>query len=213
MNIVQEIRDRISMKELLSFYGIEPRRGGNNYTCLFHSPDKNPSAGITKDGKLFHCFSCNVTVSIFDVVSKIKNCDFKTAIKVIDADFGLGMVGQLTHKEKLEIARQQKERERLKAEKEEFARFEKNVLLKIIQELRFWQECEKLTHITRGEYRRNEWKYDEMYFTSLEKQRWLNWLYETLCGFKDKKECEFDYIYGNDKVDILKKIKSGEIEI
>lgn len=213
MNIVEDIRNRVSMKELLTFYGIEPRRGNNNYTCLFHSPDKNPSAGITKDGKLFHCFSCNVTVSIFDVVSKIKNCDFKTAIKVIDSDFGLGLVGQLTHKEKLEIARQQKERERLKAEKEELERFEKYTLIKIMNVLELWRKCEKITHITRGEYRRCQWKHSDLYFYSLEKQRWLNWLYETICGFKDKKECEFDYIYGNDKVDILNKIKSGEIKI
>lgn len=213
MSIVDEIRERVSMRELLDFYGIYPRRSNNNYTCLFHSPDKKPSAGITKDGRFFHCFSCNVTVSIFDVVSKIKGCDFKTAIKVIDADFGLGMVGQLSHKEKLELARQQKERERLKAEREELARYELVVLDKIIQELKIWEKCEKLTHITRGEYRREEWKYEDLYFYSLERQNWLNWLYGAICGFSGKEQCEFDYVYGRDRQELLKKIKNGEILI
>lgn len=212
MGIVEEIREKVSMRELLDFYGIYPRRGNNNYTCLFHSPDCKPSAGITKDGKLYHCFSCGVTVSIFDVLCKIKGCDFKTAIKVIDNDFRLGLVGQLTHKEKLQLAREQKERERLKAEKEEMARFESAILNKIIKELRFWEECERLSHITRGEYRRGQWKYCDMYFYSLERQRWLNWIYSALCKIEHE-ECEYDYIYPADKKEILKMIREGEIEV
>lgn len=210
MGIVEDIKNRITMKDLLSFYGIEPKRSFNNYLCLFHD-DTRPSAGITKSGNKFHCFACGITASIFDIVCKIKQCDFKTAIKIIDTDFNLGLVGQLTHKEKLELARQQKERERLKAQKEELARFEFRVLNKIIKELKVWRKCEKLTHITRGEYRKGEWKYSDLYFHSLERQVWLNWLYETICGFKDKKETEFDYIYGSDKNNILTKINKGEI--
>ena len=212
MSIIDDMKERVLMRDLLSFYGIEPKRSVNNYLCIFHN-DKRPSAGITKDGKHFHCFSCLKTASIFDVVCQIKQCDYKTAIKVIDADFGLGMVGQLSHKEKLELARQQKERERLKAEREELARYELIVLDKIIQELKIWEKCEKLTHITRGEYRREEWKYEDLYFYSLERQNWLNWLYGAICGFSEKEECEFDYVYSRDKQELLKKIKNGEILI
>lgn len=213
MSIIDDMKERVSMKEILDYYGISPKRSYNNYTCLFHSPDKKPSAGVTKDGKYFHCFSCLKTASIFDVVCQIKQCDYKTAIKVIDADFGLGMVGQLSHKEKLELARQQKERERLKAEREELARFEIVVLDKILQELKVWEKCEQLTHITRGEYRRAEWKYADLYFYSLERQMWLNWLYGVVAGFSDVEECEFDYVYGRNKENILKNIKKGEISI
>lgn len=213
MSIIDDMKDKLSMKEVLEFYGIYPRRSDNNYTCLFHSPDKKPSAGITKDGKKFHCFACGMTASIFDVVCNIKQCNYKTAIKVIDADFNLGLVGQLSHKEKLELARQQKERERLKAEREELARFELVVLDKIARELRVWENTEKLTHITRGEYRRGEWKYADLYFYSLERQMWLNWLYDAIVGIKPKEECEFDYVYGRNKENILKNIKNGEILI
>ena len=212
MGIVEDIRDRVSMRDLLSYYGIEPKRSNNNYLCIFHN-DTRPSAGITKDGKLFHCFSCNATASIFDVVSKIKGCDFKTAIKVIDNDFGLGLVKQLSHKEKLELARQQKEKERLKAEKEELERFKKVLLEKILDEIQMWEHCQKITHLTRGEYRKGEWKNSDLYFYSLKRQVWLNWLFDTLCGFREKDICEFDFMYGNNKDDILKRIKNGEINI
>ena len=146
MSIVDEMKDRISMRELLSFYGIEPKRSVNNYLCLFHD-DSRPSAGITKDGKKFHCFACGMTASIFDVVCRLKQCNYKTAVKIIDADFNLGLVGQLSHKEKLELARQQKERERLKAEREELARFELVVLDKILQELKDIIHIKKLALI------------------------------------------------------------------
>lgn len=212
MSIVDEMKDRVLMRELLSFYGIEPKRSVNNYLCLFHN-DTRPSAGITKDGKKFHCFACGMTASIFDVVCRLKQCNYKTAVKVIDADFNLGLVGQLSHKEKLELARQQKARERLKAEREELARFELIILDKIVRELRVWENTEKLTHITRGEYRRGEWKYADLYFYSLERQNWLNWLYGAICGFSEKEQSEFDYVYGRDRQDLLKKIKNGEILI
>lgn len=212
MSIIDDMKDRVSMRDLLSCYGIEPKRSFNNYLCLFHN-DTRPSAGITKDGKKFHCFACGITASIFDVVCRLKQCNYKTAVKIIDADFNLGLVGQLSHKEKLELARQQKERERLKAEREELARFEIVVLDKILQELRVWERCEQLTHITRGEYRRGEWKYADLYFYSLKRQMWLNWLYGVVAGFSDVEECEFDYVYGRNKENILKNIKKGEISI
>lgn len=210
---LKEMQEKVPMRELLEHYDIYPKRSTNNYTCLFHSPDKHPSAGITKDGYRLRCYACGAYASIFDVVCKLHSCDYKTALKIIDKDFHLGILGQLTHKEKLELAGMQKERERRKTEKLAMERFEKRVLNQICQELRMWENCEKLTHLTRGEYKRGEWKYANLYFYSLEQQRWLNWLYETICGFADKRECEFDYIYGTDKKEILGKIRRGEILI
>lgn len=211
MSIVDDIKERVSMLDVLQLYGQYPVRGKNNYRCFVHD-DHKPSAGITKDGKFYHCFACGYSGNIFDVVMNFEQCDFKKSMRILDDRFNLGLYRQLTHKEKLELARQQKERERLKAEREELARFELVVLDKILQELRVWEKCEQLTHITRGEYRRGEWKYADLYFYSLKRQRWLNWLYDAVCGF-DHPECEYDYIYGQDKTVLLHKIRNGEITI
>ena len=78
--------------------------------------------------------------------------------------------------------------------------------------MKIWEKSEKLTHLTRGEYRRGEWKYADLYFYSLKRQMWLNWLYDAVCGF-DHPECEYDYIYPADKKEILKMIRKGEIEV
>lgn len=212
MNILDEIKEKVSMLDVLQLYGIYPVRGKNNYRCFVHSPDKHPSAGITKDGQRWHCFSCNYTGNIFDVVQHFEKCDLKTAMRILDYKFNLGLYRQLTHKEKLELARQMKERERERKEKLWWERFEKVVLADIIKELRMWEEIQRATHITRGEYRRGEWEFADLFFESLKQQDWLNWLYDAICGF-DHPECEYDFVYPADKKEILKMIMKGEIVV
>lgn len=212
MNIIDEIKEKVSMLDVLQLYGIYPVRGKNNYRCFVHSPDKHPSAGITKDGQRWHCFSCNYTGNIFDVVQHFEKCDLKTAMRILDYKFNLGLYRELTHKEKLELARQMKERERVRKEKLWWEQFEKVVLANIIKELRMWEEIQRATHITRGEYRRGEWEFADLFFESLKQQDWLNWLYNAICGF-DHPECEYDYIYPTEKKQILEMIRKGEIEV
>ena len=211
MDIVREIKDRVSMKELLDHYGIKPRRSTNNYTCLFHSPDEHPSAGITKDGKNFHCFSCNCTASVIDVVSQIKECDFKKALRIIDNDFKLGLYRALSQKEKLELARESRERERLKREKLYWANFEKIVLARIVFQLRKEEKVREICKGLKGKVNFDT-RYD-VYIDSEKRSAWLNWLYETICGYKDKQECEWDYTLGTEKMELLRAIKKGELMI
>lgn len=210
-NIKDEIKSRVSMKDCLAFYGIYPIRGTNIYRCPFHE-DSHPSANIIKGTELFHCFPCNETWDIIDVVMEFENCDFKTAMKVLDDRYGLRLYGELSHKEKLELARRLREIEKQKQEKLWWERFEKVVLADIVKDLRMWEEIQRATHITRGEYRRGEWQFADLFFESLKKQDWLNWLYDAICGF-DHPECEYDYIYPADKRELLEMIKNGEITI
>lgn len=210
MNILDEIKEKVSMLEVLEKYGQYPVRGRNNYRCFAHD-DRRPSAGLTKSGDKFHCFACNYTGNIFDVVQHFEKCDLKTAMRILDDKFNLGLYRELSHKEKLELARQMKERERERQEKLWWEQYEKVVLADIIKELRVWEEIQRATHITRGEYRRGEWEFADLFFESLKKQDWLNWLYDAVCGFCHP-ECEYDYIYP-DKKEILKMIKSGAISI
>lgn len=211
MNILDEIKEKVSMLEVLEKYGQFPVRGRNNYRCFAHD-DRRPSAGLTKSGDKFHCFACGYTGNIFDVVQHFEKCDLKTAMRILDDKFNLGLYRELSHKEKLELARQMKERERERQEKLWWQEYEKVVLADVVKELRFWECVQKGTHITRGEYRRGEWRYADLYFWSLEKQAWLNWLYSAICKIEHE-ECEWDYVYPSDKRQLLEMIKKGEIEI
>lgn len=211
MDIISEIKTRVQMRELLEFYGIHPKRSVNNYTCLFHSPDENPSAGITKDGKLFHCFACNVTASILDVVCQLKQCDLKKALRIIDSDFKLGLYRTLSQKEKLQLARESKERERLKREKLYYASLEKQVLNEIASKLRQEEVVQKVCCEMKGKCPFAV-RYD-VYIDSENRIAWLNWLYETICGYKDKQECEWDYTIESGKMELIKAIEKGELLI
>lgn len=213
MNVIEEMKDKVTMRELLESYGIQPSRGRNIYCCPFHS-DAKPSANIVKGCDKFHCFAENKTWDIIDFVQEMEKCDLKKALQILDDKFNLGLLRELTHKEKLELARQRKIREQQQAEKLWWQKYEVSVLAEIVKWLRFWEQVEKDTHLTRGEYRNGTWseKKSTLFFTALKHQDWLNWLYDTLCG-TDHPECEFDYTMPRDKKTILEKIRKGEIEI
>lgn len=212
MNILETIQERVSMLDVLELYGQTPVRrfGGTNYKCFAHM-DTRPSAGLTKEGK-FHCFSCGWTGNIFDVVQHFEQCDIKRAMKILDEKLHLGVYQELSESEKREIARQIKEKEKERQEKLWWQEYEKVVLADVVKELRFWEQVQKLTHITRGEYRRGEWQFADLFFESLKRQDWLNWLYDAVCGF-DHPEYEYDYIYPKGKRELLEMIKSGAISI
>jgi hypothetical protein len=211
MDIINDIKDRVSMRELLEAYGIYPKRGNNIYLCINHI-EKNPSANIVKGYDKFHCFSCGFTGDIFDVVMLMEKCDLKTATNILDAKFNLGLLGNLSHKEKLELARKRKEREKAKKVKEAWERYEKKVINHVSVMLQGWEEVLRETHITRGEYKKNQWQYENLFFTALKKCEWYNWLYDVLCE-NIHPECEYDYIYGTNKKELLGMIRKGEIEV
>ena len=209
MNLFEEMKERVSMRDVLEMYGIQPTRGKNIYRCPFHD-DRNPSAGIHRSGKHFRCFTESKCWDIFSFVQDYEKCNLKTAMKTIDTKFGLGLLGELTHKEKLELARQQKERERQRAEKEWWKRFEEQVLGEIVYWHRFCEQVLDRTEIKRGQYR-EKWDGD-LYFYTLRKSMWLDWLYLAICE-REHEECEWDYIYPSGKKELLEMIRKGEIEI
>ena len=212
MDIVEEIKSRISMRDVLDEYGHRPIRGTNIYRCAYHYPDKKPSASIDKRTDRFRCFSCGVVKDIFDFVQDQEKCDFKTATKILDEKFGLGLLGQLTHKQKLELAKRQKEREKAKKEKQWWAEFERHTCIKIADRLKLWEQIATDCHLTRGEYRSGNWEFADLYFHALKQHELLSWLYDTLNGHENFNS-NYTYFFGTDRIALLKRIAKGEIEI
>lgn len=50
--------------------------------CIFHE-DHTPSMKYYKKDNSVHCFSCNKSGDVIDVVRQIKECDFKQAISIL----------------------------------------------------------------------------------------------------------------------------------
>lgn len=203
MSIIDDIKEKVSMLEVLEKYGQYPVRGRNNYRCFAHSPDKRPSAGLTKDGTKFHCFSCNYTGNIFDVVQHFEKCDLKTAMRILDDKFNLGLYRELSHKEKLELARQMKERERERQEKLWWDKYEFVVLADISKELRRYEDLERIFRIEKGQYRA-EWgnEFGDTYFYVLKELSRLETIYDEICDSNEESKRE-----------LLARIKDGKIVV
>ena len=53
-NIFQDIKDRVDLKDLVRYYGLDVDRGGFA-CCPFHN-ERNPSFKVCEDH--YHCFGC-----------------------------------------------------------------------------------------------------------------------------------------------------------
>ena len=87
----QQIRDTVSMDQILSFYGYTTQHGF--MSCPFHG-EHDPSLKVyqNRSGHSgWHCFGCGRGGSVIDFVKEHENCNFITAVKAIDTAFSLNL--------------------------------------------------------------------------------------------------------------------------
>lgn len=80
---IAEIRDSVDIVDVISNYvALEPK--GKNYfgVCPFHD-DNNPSMSVSSEKKIYKCFSCGATGSVFKFIMDYENISFKEAVKKI----------------------------------------------------------------------------------------------------------------------------------
>lgn len=118
-NVVQTIKDRLTMLEVLERYGYDPNKKGF-MCCPFHN-EKTPSMKIFE--KDYHCFGCGEHGDVITFVQKLFNLSFQEALKKIDVDFVLNLYSDKTFEELRKSHYQTKQlqakREREKAEREQ----------------------------------------------------------------------------------------------
>lgn len=86
-NIFQDIKERVDLRDLIRFYGLDVNRGGFA-CCPFHN-EQNPSFKVYEDH--YHCFGCGEHGDHVDFVQKIYGINNIEAAKKISHDFGLGL--------------------------------------------------------------------------------------------------------------------------
>lgn len=86
-NIFEDIKDRVNLKDLVRFYGLDVDRGGFA-CCPFHN-EKHPSFKVYEDH--YHCFGCGKHGDHVDFVQKLYGISNIEAAKKISHDMGLGL--------------------------------------------------------------------------------------------------------------------------
>ena len=79
-NFTDELRQRLSIVDVIS-RRVPLNKKGQNYwgCCPFHN-EKTPSFSVSEDKGFYHCFGCGEHGDIISFVMKSENVDFKTAI-------------------------------------------------------------------------------------------------------------------------------------
>ena len=75
---IREIKQRLSILQVLSHYNLKPDRS-NHIKCPFHEDDK-PSCRIYHETNTFHCFGCNATGDQIEFIEKYEKCNKHEAI-------------------------------------------------------------------------------------------------------------------------------------
>lgn len=81
--LIDEIRNRNDIVDIISQYVVLKRSGRNFFgLCPFHK-EKSPSFSVSPDKQIFHCFGCGVGGNVFHFISKIENMSFRDALETL----------------------------------------------------------------------------------------------------------------------------------
>lgn len=125
MSVIDEIKERLDIVEVISAY-VPLKKAGRNYKglCPFHS-EKTPSFVVFPDSQNWHCFgACGVGGDVFTFIQKRENVDFGEALRILAPKAGV----ELKPRTEQESAEEQ-QRNKLREINEATARYFHHLLL------------------------------------------------------------------------------------
>ena len=89
--LIDEIRNRNDIVDVISQY-VTLKRSGRNFfgLCPFHK-EKSPSFSVSPDKQIFHCFGCGVGGNVFHFIQKIENINFLEALEMLANNAGIDL--------------------------------------------------------------------------------------------------------------------------
>jgi len=100
-SIVEEIRDRADIVDVISEY-LTLKKAGRNYIglCPFHK-EKTPSFTVNREKQIFYCFGCGEGGNVFSFLIKVNNQSFPEAVRYLARKTGIVIPeGTVTREEK-----------------------------------------------------------------------------------------------------------------
>jgi len=93
MSVVEEIKSRLDIVEIISGYVPTLKKTGRTYKglCPFHN-EKTPSFIVFPETQTWHCFgACGIGGDIFSFIMQREGGDFKTALEILAAKAGVSL--------------------------------------------------------------------------------------------------------------------------
>lgn len=147
MNIFQEMKERVTARQVAERYGLKVSRNGMT-RCPFHN-DKHPSMKIDQN---YYCFACGAKGDAVNYVAVLFGLSQFEAAKKINDDFSLGISIENTGiRRKQNSGVREKEKVPTKEERIQFVQKKiggwvkdaVNVLLRYLRWMEFWKEFYK----------------------------------------------------------------------
>jgi DNA primase len=94
MNIAQVVKDRLSIKDVISKY-LKLEKRGTRYLglCPFHN-EKTPSFSVSESEGFYHCFGCKKSGDVINFVMEVEKKDFSEVINDFANQLGIALPKQ-----------------------------------------------------------------------------------------------------------------------
>ena len=192
MNIFQEMKERVTARQVAERYGLKVSRNGMT-RCPFHN-DKHPSMKIDQN---YYCFACGAKGDAVNYVAVLFGLSQFEAAKKINDDFSLGISIENTG-----IRRKQnsgvREKEKIPTKEERIQFVQKkiggwvkdavNVLLRYLRWMEFWKEFYK------PESMEAEW--NPLFVEALQNESKISYLVDMLMFGTDEEILDFSRTEG-----------------
>ena len=89
MDIVEDIKNRINIEELVGQY-VQLKKAGRNFKglCPFHQ-EKTPSFMVSPEKQIAYCFGCHKGGDVFKFIEEVEGISFQEAIQVLATKAGI----------------------------------------------------------------------------------------------------------------------------
>lgn len=141
INMAQEVRQQVSLADVLDHYGLRPNRSGFLH-CPFHSGDRDASLKIYPAQNSWHCFGCGKGGSVIDFVMEMEKIGFREALVYLDRLYDLRLIpDKLDERQRRQAQKRALERKREQEKAKLRAEEQRRQRLELIEQRRkLWQE-------------------------------------------------------------------------
>lgn len=130
--IKDQIKQALSLKDIVEFYVGQPNRYTKRYKCPFNREEHHCNLEV-KD-KYWRCFSCNLSGDEIEFVRHLFNLsDYKECLLKIAKDFGLKTTTEFDPEYERRVKAIKEKREREKREAEEFDKKSNEIYNKLLK--------------------------------------------------------------------------------